>query len=296
MRTNKIQMNIILFLSTVLLAACNHSTMQNTHQFLPQQDKGWKIGAKIHFEVESGHDYIGLKEINALTIDALKSVLHIAKESGDNNAKILLKRENDNIIIDHYTEKSRPNVGEEMHATLLYTSPRGFHSSETLEQVCNVLFKNCETPKDVESVSAKYNAIIKPSWRFKISEIVVTKNDKSPSFIMAKLVFNNHENIYLGDKPISAGLHMTLVNCEDSSILEDPVIVDKLTKKLNEDLKGKFIKIAVKNGVADLEFGMSGEAWRVRAGQKIPIPGVKYPEMSPALVDPLKSTSNVMEK
>jgi hypothetical protein len=268
-RFMNINTKVCLFLATILLSACNHSMHEAKHDVQTQQDKGWKIGAKIHFEEESGRDYIGLKEINALTKDALKSILHITKESGDNNAKILLKRENGDIQIDHYAEKSRPNVGEEMHATLLYTSPRGFHSSETLEQVCNVLFKNCETPKDVESVSAKYNAIIKPSWRFKISEIVVTKNDKSPSFIMAKLVFNNHENIYLGDKPISAGLHMTLVNCEDSSILEDPIVVDKLTKKLSELLKGKFIKIAAKNGVADLEFGMSGQPWRIRAGERI---------------------------
>ena len=269
MRKNRIQLNIILFLATVLLSACNHSTDKNNHQLLTQQDNGWKIGAKIHFEEESGHDYIGLKQINALTKDVLKSILHITKESGDNNAKILLKRENGDIRIDHYAEKSRPNVGEEMHATLLYTSPRGFHSSETLEKVCNVLFENCETPTDIETVSTRYSAIIKPYWRFKISEIVITKNDKGPSFIMAKLFFNNHENIYLGDKPISAGLHMTLVNCEDSSILSDPMVVDKLTKKLSEGLKGKFIKISAKNGVADLEFGMSGQPWRIRSGQKI---------------------------
>jgi hypothetical protein len=269
MRTNKIQMNIILFLATVLLAACNNLTDKNNHQRLSKPDNEWKIGAKIHFEEESGNDYIGLKEINAFTKDALKSVLSITKESGDSNAKILLKMENDNIIIDHYAEKSRPNVGEEMHATLLYTSPRGFHFSETLKQVCNALFENCETPTDIETVSIRYSAIIKPHWRFKISEIVVTKNDKGPSFIMAKLVFNNHEIIYLGDKPISAGLHMTLVNCEDSSILSDPMVIDKLTKKLNKGLKSKFIKISAKNGVVDLEFGMSGQPWRIRSGQKI---------------------------
>lgn len=261
--------SVTLFLSTALLAACDHVTDKNDHRFLTQQDSGWKIGAKIHFEEESGEDYIGLKEINELTKKTLKSFLRIAKESGDSNAKILLKKESDKIQIHHYAEKSNPNVGEEMHATLLYTSPRGFHHSETLTHVCNVLFENCETPPDIETVSIRYSAIIKPSWRFKISEIVIVKNDKSPSFIMAKLLFNNHENIYLGEKPISAGLHVTLVNCDDSSILQDPVVVDKLTKKLNDHLKGKFIKIAAKQGVADLEFGRSGELWRIRAGQKI---------------------------
>lgn len=230
MRKNRIQLNIILFLATVLLAACNHSTNKNNHRCSLKPDNCWKIGAKIHFEEDSGNDYIGLKEINVLIKDALKSVLHIAKESGDNNAKILLKRENGDVQIDHYTEKSRPNVGEEMHATLLYTSPRGFHSSETLAQVCNILFENCEIPIDIENVSTRYSAIIKSYWRFKISEIVVTRNDKGPSFIMAKLLFNDRDNIYLGDKPISAGLHMTLVNCEDSSILSDPMVVDRLTK------------------------------------------------------------------
>lgn len=156
-----------------------------------------------------------------------------------------------------------------MHTTLLYTSPRGFNPSETLRQVCHVLFKNCQNPIDIKIVSDRYSAIIKPSWRFKISQIVITKNDKGPSFIMAKLLFDNHESIHLSDESISAGLHMALVNCEDPSILEDPVIVERLTKKLNERLKGKFIKIADKNGIADLEFGASGQPWRIRAGKMI---------------------------
>lgn len=126
-----------------------------------------------------------------------------------------------------------------------------------------------ETPPDIEVVSRKYSAIIEPSWRFKISEIVITKSDQGPSFIMAKLLFNNQENIHMGKKPISAGLHMTLVNCADSSILSNSITIDKLTKKLNKHLKGKLIKIASKNGIADLEFGMSGQPWRIRAGQKI---------------------------
>ena len=267
---NNTRRNIILGLTTVLLlACCNYSRDRSDLQFLSEQDREWKIGAKIHFEEGSGSDYIGLKAINALTKDALKSLLPITRDSGDNNAKILLRRDGAGIHIHHYAEKSRPHVGEEMHATLLYTSPRGFHSSETLTQVCGALFKNCSKAPGIEVVSARYGEILKLSLRFKISEIVMTKNDKSPSFIMAKLLFNNNENIYLGDKPISAGLHLTLVNCEDPSILSDPVVADKLIKKLEESLKGKFIKIAVKNGVADLEFGISGQRERIRAGQKI---------------------------
>ena len=33
----------------------------------------------------------------------------------------------------------------------------------------------------------------------------------------------------------------------------------------------KLIKIAHKNGMADLEFGISGSSWRMRAGEKIEI-------------------------
>jgi len=212
---------------------------------------------------------MGLKEINSLTREALKSILNVQKDSADNNAKILLKKENGEIQIDHYRERGRPNVGEEMHVTLLYTNPRGFHPSETLAQVCNVLFADCGTPPEIEVVSRKYSAIIEPSWRFKISEIMITKSDQGPSFVTAKLLFNNQEHIHMGKKPISAGLHMTLVNCADSSIIADSLIIDKLTKKLNERLKGKLIKIASRNGMADLEFGMSGQPWRIRAGQKI---------------------------
>ncbi len=127
-----INTKVILFLTTILLSSCNHSTDKTAYQIQSQQDKRWKIGAKIHFEEESGNDYIGLNEINRFTKVALRSILNIKKDSGNNNTKILLKKENGEIQIDHYTEKSSPNIGEEMHATLLYTSSRGFYPSETL--------------------------------------------------------------------------------------------------------------------------------------------------------------------
>ena len=63
---------------------------------------------------------------------------------------------------------------------------------------------------------------------------------------------------------------MTLVNCEDSSIFLDSVLEQKLLKKLNKKLRGKTIKIAQRNGILDLEFGLSGQYWRIRAGEKIP--------------------------
>ena len=168
------------FLCVSLLTAC--TDLSNKPDILksninPIAESSWKIGGKIHFEEVSGADYIGLNEINALTKDALKSVLPITKDSGNNNAKILIKRQNDYIQIDHYAEKSKPDVGEEMHATLLYTSPGGFCDSETLKQVCPVLFKNCKDPIAIEDVVKKYQSIIKSDWKFKIEEIKVYENE-----------------------------------------------------------------------------------------------------------------------
>jgi hypothetical protein len=254
-----INTRLILFVVTVIMSSCN--------DFQEQQDYGWKIGGKIHFEEENGADYIGLKEINSLTKETLKSVLPIAKESCDHNAKILLKRENDGIQIDHYREKSNPNAGEEMHATLLYTSPRGFCNSETLQQVCPTLFQDCQNPINIESVAQRYHSIIKPHWRFKIEEIKVYENKKSITF-SAILSFENHENINLESKPISAGLHLTLIQCFDPSIFNQKTIHQCLDI-LNRRLKGKFIKIADKKGMADLEFGISGQPWRIRDGKRV---------------------------
>ncbi len=254
-----INTRFILFLATVFMSSCN--------DFKEQQDHGWKIGGKIHFEEKTGDDYIGLQEINALTKDTLKSVLHVTKESCDHNAKILLKRENDGIRIDHYSEKSNPNAGEEMHATLLYTSPRGFCNSETLQQVCPVLFQDCQNPINIESVSNRYHSVIKPHWRFKIEEIKVYENEKSITF-SAILSFENQKNIDLDGKSISAGLHLTLIQCFDTSIFNKRTVHQSLDM-LNQRFKGKFIKIADKNGMADLEFGISGESWRIRTGQRI---------------------------
>jgi hypothetical protein len=62
---------------------------------------------------------------------------------------------------------------------------------------------------------------------------------------------------------------MTLVNFTDKSIFPDDASLDLLVKKLNEAFQGKQIKIAHKNGMADLEFGISGSSWRMRAGEWI---------------------------
>ena len=194
-------------------------------------------------------------------------LLTITKDSGDNNAKILIKSQNGCTQIDHYTEKSRPDVGEEMHATLLYTSPRGFCDSEALKQVCPVLFKNCKDPIAIEDVVKKYQSIINPDWRFKIEEIKVYENEKNITF-SAILSFESHKNIDLGGKHISAGLHLTLVQCFDPTIFNKQTVYQCL-EILNQRLKGKLIKISNKNGVADLEFGISGRPWRIRAGKRV---------------------------
>lgn len=72
----------------------------------------------------------------------------------------------------------------------------------------------------------------------------------------------------MDNKPISAGLHMTLVNF-DNSIQISNEIGNLLLNKINLAIKDKMIKIAKKNGMADLEFGISGSSWRIRAGERV---------------------------
>jgi len=82
----------------------------------------WNIGGKIHFEEQSSVDYIGTIEINELTRKALKKIFDVHADSCAHNAKALLKKENNQIILTHREERSKPGIGEEIHATLLYTS------------------------------------------------------------------------------------------------------------------------------------------------------------------------------
>ncbi len=85
---------------------------------------------------------------------------------------------------------------------------------------------------------------------------------------MAKLLFEGDERILKDNKPISAGLHMTLVNFDDS-ILSPNELSDQLINEINLAIKDRMIKIAKKNGVADLEFGISGSSWRIRAEERM---------------------------
>lgn len=248
-----------------MAVSSNQFTSKN--QCLPTQDDlEWRIGGKIHFEEESNTDYTGLKEINKLVRNSLKQFINFADDSCAENAKILVKKEENRIIITHFEEKSKPGIAEEMHATLLYTQSRGFCDSETLKQVCKNIFENDDFPPTIESVASRYSSIIKPDWKFEISEAILTQGANGASFVMLKLLFEENERLFYDGRPISAGLHMTLINFADSGLIAGEE-ASLLLKEINQALKGKKIKIAEKNGMADLEFGISGSAWRIRAGE-----------------------------
>lgn len=232
----------------------------------------WKVGAKIHFEEEDGSDYIGIKQLNAISKRSIKEIITIASDDCAENAKISLKKENGKIYLAHYEEINRPGIGEELHATLLYTKPRGFCDSETLQQNCTYLFSSCCIPPSIEKVVEVYHSFIQPEWKFQIEEVFLGNSEKGPFCVIAKLLFERKERIFKGDKAVSAGLHITLVNFNDKSIFTD-VELDRLIRRLNAEFQGQQIKIAYRNGMADLEFGVSGSPWRIRGGERIEYKG-----------------------
>ncbi len=229
----------------------------------------WKIGGKIHFEEQSSVDYIGTLELNKLTREILKEFFDIKSDTCANNAKVLIKKENGNFFIKHYEERSKPGVGEEMHATLLYTSKRSDDGHETLKDVCNNLAINdktlsCGKAPTIEQVAKAYQKLIKPNWKFEISDVVFITS-KTANVIIAKLLFNGRDEILNKEgKPVSGGfLHMTLLNI-DSSVVSEKEKINQVVIKLKKNLSGKMVKIGNKNGQADLEFGMSGSKNRLR--------------------------------
>lgn len=258
-------LNLLMSLPALTLATTHSHAEKN--QIITHDDLKWRIGGKIHFQEDNGPDYIGLKEINKVVRDQLKKIVSINADVCATNAKILLKRETEGIQITHFEEKSRPGIGEEMHATLLYTQSRGFYSSETLKQVCENLFERCDSPPTIENVATKYSSIIKPDWKFIISEVVLATSTTDTSFIMAKLLFEGRERIFMDNKPISAGLHMTLVNFDNSILTSDEI--NRLVKEIDLSIKDKMINVSSRNGIPDLEFGISGSSWRIRAGEYI---------------------------
>ena len=122
------------------------------------QEEAWKIGGKIHFEEEDGIHYLGLITINKKTIDFLKAIFPISKEKEkcESNAKVLIEKDSQGqCVIRHYEEKRNPGVGEEMHATLLYTSKRIQNGHETLKDIFDILLSLKE--EDSYGVQLKTN-------------------------------------------------------------------------------------------------------------------------------------------
>lgn len=229
----------------------------------------WKIGGKIHFEEQSGRDYLGTLEINEETRNAIKDFFNVLLDTCSHNAKVVIKKENNDFIIKHYEERNIPGIGEEMHATLLYTSNRFSDGHETLQDIwgnlaqidANVSYENAPT---VEQVAKMYQKIIKPEWKFEISDVVFIRG-KTGSGIIANLLYDGRDEIVNGDgHPVSGKfLHMTLAMV-DESVVSEIEKINLVVLKLKAKLVGKLIKIGNRNGHADLEFGISGTKDRVR--------------------------------
>jgi hypothetical protein len=236
---------------------------------MENSSKDWKIGGKIHFEEQSSADYIGTLEINELTRATIKDFFDIKSDSCAHNAKVLIKKDNDKIVITHREEKSKPGIGEEMHATLIYTSKRVDDEHDTLRDIYDNLMEvdgnlPSEQPPTVEQVANAYQKIIKPDWKLLISDVEFISG-KTGSGIIAKLRFNGQKEL-LNEKgkPISSGyLHLTLAMVDPSAISERDKI-NHVVLELRKKLSGNMIKIGNKNGLADLEFGVSGSKDRIR--------------------------------
>lgn len=236
---------------------------------LYSDEVAWRIGGKIHFEEHSGSDYVGTLELNKVTRQTLKEFFNIKSDFCADNAKVLLKKENGRYVIGHYEERSKPGMGEEMHATLLYTRKRAKNGHETLKEVYQNLTEIDERlPRkgipSVQQVAEAYQKIISPKWKFKISDVVFVRG-KTGNCIIAKLLFEEKDEI-VNEKghPISGNfLHVTLANIHPSAMAEEEKLIS-VVYKLKEKFLDKMIKIGERHGQADLEFGVSGSKERVR--------------------------------
>ena len=233
------------------------------------EESGWKIGGKVHFEEQNSPGSIGTIEINRITREIVKEVFPVTADTCSPNAKALLKKEQGSFVIRHYEETSRPGIGEEMHATLLYTSKRAVDAHETLRDVYENLLHVDKTlprnhPPTVEQIAQTYQKIISASLRFEISgvEFIV---GKTWSVIVAKLLVHGRgEFVNKYGQPVSGNfLHMTLVTIDPSAAHETEKI-EHVVSKLQETLSGKILRIGNRQGQADLEFGLHGSAQRVR--------------------------------
>ena len=235
-------------------------------------DGRWKIGGKIHFEEHSSPGCIGAIEVNRITRESLKENFPVTADSCAPNAKPLLRKEQDSFVISHYEEKSRPGIGEEMHATLLYTSKRAVDAHETLVDIYENLLEVDETlprnqPPTVEQVANAYQKIISTNMELEIFDVEFVIG-KTGSGIVAKLLVQGRgEILNAHGRPVSGNfLHTTLVIVDTSAVNETEKI-SRVTSMLQEKLIGKRLRIGNRSGQADLEFGLSGSSQRVRPGQ-----------------------------
>lgn len=233
------------------------------------KEGNWKIGGKIHFEECNGIDYIGTVRINSIIREILHEFFDIKSDLCAKNAKVLIKQENGSFVIRHYEEKKKPGIGEEMHATLLYTSKRTENGHETLKDVWSNLTQvdttlSCIEAPTLEQVADIYQKIIKPEWKLEISDIVLWTSQIS-NVIVAKILFNGGDAVVNEQgNPVSGGsLHITLLNL-DSSVTLEKEKTEQIIAKVKEKLIGKMVKIGERNGLADLEFGVSGSSDRIR--------------------------------
>jgi hypothetical protein len=238
---------------------------------LPQN---WRIGGKIYFEEQSSIDSIGTMEMNAFTRKAIKDHFDIQMESCAHNAKVLLKKENDQMMLTHREESSKRGIGEEMHATLLYTSKRFENALQTLRDIYDNLREvDAQLPQDhaptVQQVAEAYQKILQPDWKFQIVGVEFvsgkSKNGANVNCIVSKLQFEGKEEIMNAEgHSISCNfLHVTLANI-DASVASESDKIQLIVSDLKEKLSGKWLKIGNRNGQADLEFGISGSKDRVR--------------------------------
>ena len=233
------------------------------------EENNWKIGGKIHFEEQSARQYVGLLELNQVTRKALHAFFDIQHDTCAPNAKVLLKKENGKVIISHYEERSKPGVGEEMHATLFYTTRRAVNGHEIFKDICENLAEveeslSCKRAPTLEEVAKVYQKLIKPNLQFQIADVEFVRGSTGNVIVAKLLLEGKPEIVNKNGKPISGGfLHITLVNV-DTAILEEMPKIDQVVLRLNTELSGKNVKIADKKGQADLEFGVSGSLVRIR--------------------------------
>lgn len=97
-----------------------------------------------------------------------------------------------------------------------------------------------------------------------ISDVVFWTSPIS-NVVVAKLLLNGKDEIIneQGNPVSGKSLHMTLLNL-DSSVASQKEKIEQIVTKLRKKLLGKRVKIGERNGIADLEFGISGSSNRIR--------------------------------